>query len=345
MRTTRILAILVLALGVMVCTGGLAGAVDMGSAFTYQGRLILDANAVSGEYDLQFKLYDSLTGGTQVGSTLDANEVDVNDGYFTLLLDFGSAAAIFDGNARWLEIGVREGDLEDPNAYSVFAPRQELTPAPYALYAASAPGGAGADNDWKVTGTNMFSMPVGNVGIGTTTPSFKLTLDNDGGIIAKGTFGSGSSLAVGGAGTRLVWYPKKAAFRVGYVAGAHWDDTNVGYRSFAVGRSTTASGDNSTAMGYRTTASGSSSTAMGFDTTASGGNSTGMGDSTTASGHSSTAMGQYTTASGGASTAMALEQPPAGPAQPQWGLAQPPAGSAQPQWGNKQPPAGASQRQ
>ena len=177
MNRTMLTAILVL--GVVVCIGGLAGAVDMGAAFTYQGRLI-DANEpADGLYDLQLRLYDSLAGGTQVGSTLDANEVDVNDGYFTLLLDFGSAAAVFDGNARWLEIGVREGALEDPNVYTVLVPRQELTPTPYALYAANAPGGAAADNDWKVTGTNMFSMPVGNVGIGTTTPVRKLDVTGD----------------------------------------------------------------------------------------------------------------------------------------------------------------------
>ena len=34
----------------------------------------------------------------------------------------------------------------------------------------------------------------GKVGIGDTAPEFKLSLDNDGGIIAKGTFDSGATL-------------------------------------------------------------------------------------------------------------------------------------------------------
>jgi len=179
MKTTILTVIFILALGVMVLPTKLAIAAPMGSAFTYQSRL-MDANEpAAGLYDLQLKLYDSLAGGTQVGSTLDANEVDVNDGYFALLLDFGSAAAIFNGDARWLEIGVREGALDDPNVYIVLVPRQELTPAPYALYAANAPGGGGADNDWKVAGTNMFSMPIGNVGIGTTSPEYKLDVNGD----------------------------------------------------------------------------------------------------------------------------------------------------------------------
>jgi len=178
MKSMKMIAVLALAVAVMALPAKLAIAAPMGSAFTYQGRLILGGSPVTGEYDLQFKLYDSLVGGTQVASTLDAPEVDVNEGHFTVLLDFGSAA--FAGDARWLEIGVREGALSDPEPYDVFAPRQELTPAPYALYAASAPGGGGADSDWQISGSNMFSMPLGNVGIGTTTPSRKLDVNGQG---------------------------------------------------------------------------------------------------------------------------------------------------------------------
>ncbi|GAI70733.1 unnamed protein product, partial [marine sediment metagenome] len=47
----------------------------------------------------QFKLYDdpNVIVGTQVGSAIDINELDVIDGYFTVELDFGSG--VFDGDA------------------------------------------------------------------------------------------------------------------------------------------------------------------------------------------------------------------------------------------------------
>ncbi|MBI3459259.1 tail fiber domain-containing protein [Candidatus Azambacteria bacterium] len=144
------------------------------------------------------------------------------------------------------------------------------------------------------TGTNTDVQMVldgGNVGIGTTTPEFRLSLDNDGGIIAKGTHNSGVDLSAAGSGTRFIWYPKKAAFRAGYVDGSQWDDQNIGDYSTAMGRSTTASGKYSTVMGVATTASGINSTAMGSSTTASGNSSIAMGISTTASGINSTAMG------------------------------------------------------
>jgi hypothetical protein len=54
----------------------------------------------------------------------------VTDGLFTVQLDFG---AVFDGRKLWLQIGVKPGGSADP--YTTFAERQELTAAPYALYA------------------------------------------------------------------------------------------------------------------------------------------------------------------------------------------------------------------
>jgi trimeric autotransporter adhesin len=112
------------------------------------------------------------------------------------------------------------------------------------------------------------------------------------------------SIPATGAGTRLMWYPGKAAFRTGAVTGTQWDDESVGPYSTAVGFSTTASGLSSTAAGYETTASADVSTAIGQSTTASGYASTAMGSATTASGNFSTALGWDTVASGYNSTAL-----------------------------------------
>ena len=145
----------------------------------------------------------------------------------------------------------------------------------------------------------------GKVGIGIATPSAALHVNHDGGVVFTGSAGSGS-IPVEGAGARMMWYPKKAAFRVGVVTGAQWDDANNGVESIAIGSSTQASGTYSTAMGRHSTASGTGSTAMGYTTTASGYYSTAMGSSTTASGDYSTAMGGGTTANSFASTAIGI---------------------------------------
>jgi hypothetical protein len=130
-----------------------------------------------------------------------------------------------------------------------------------------------------------------------------LTVSGVNGVLFTGTYESGS-IPASGAGTRMMWYPNKAAFRAGRVLENHWDNDSIGRSSFASGYNTKSTGFSSTAMGAYTTASGFYSTAMGYLTTASGYASTAMGAYTTASGSSSTAMGYSTYATGLYSTAM-----------------------------------------
>jgi hypothetical protein len=107
-----------------------------GSGFTYQGSLNDGPNPANGEYDFVFTLYDALTGGNQVGSTLTVLNQFVTNGLFTVQLDFG--AQVFQGDARWLEIAVRQ--TEGGGSYTTLTPRQALTPAPYALFALKTQG-------------------------------------------------------------------------------------------------------------------------------------------------------------------------------------------------------------
>ena len=134
MRSIKILVISVL----MACLAQVSKAVPMGTAFTYQGRL-MDANEpADGIYEFEFKLYDSLINGSQLNGTVSFRGVDVIDGYFTVELDFGDA---FKGDRLWLEVGVRPGEESDPCVYTPLSPRMEVTAAPYALYARKAAPG------------------------------------------------------------------------------------------------------------------------------------------------------------------------------------------------------------
>jgi hypothetical protein len=161
------LVITLLALGLMAVFVTVSKSAPMGTAFTYQGRL-MDANGpADGLYDFEFRLFAHPTMNSfQIGGTIDINDLDVIDGYFTVLLDFGDKA--FTGDARWLEIGLRPGDSE--NRVTILSPRYEVTPTPYAIYAEN----TGNDNDWMVSDSNMYSIPTGYIGIGTTTPISKL---------------------------------------------------------------------------------------------------------------------------------------------------------------------------
>lgn len=104
------------------------------TAFTYQGKLT-DADApVNGIVDLRFRLCDS--GGAQVGSVICADNVQVLDGTFTALLDFGQQ--FNSGAARTLEVSVRSDALltcADSTGFVALSPRQPLTPSPTASVA------------------------------------------------------------------------------------------------------------------------------------------------------------------------------------------------------------------
>jgi hypothetical protein len=89
----------------------------IGSAFTYQGHLRDGGNPANGSYDLEFRLFDAPELGNELGS-ITQDDVQVLDDLFAARLDFGTGA--FDGEARYLKIGVRPG--ADTGAYTVLAP-------------------------------------------------------------------------------------------------------------------------------------------------------------------------------------------------------------------------------
>jgi len=168
---TRVIAALAVFLFLGWSTNALVAA-PLGTAFTYQGQLRDGGLPAGGTYKLEFKLYDALTVGSQVGSTLTLNGVVVTNGLFAVQLDFG---AQFAGSARWLEIVVNGTPL---------SPRQELKPVPNSVYASTAAmASAAAGNSItssmlasdaaslnKVT-AGLMNVSANNVGIGTGTPT------------------------------------------------------------------------------------------------------------------------------------------------------------------------------
>src|SRR5436305_2363431 len=103
------------------------------SSFTYQGRLTDGGTAANGNYDLQFALWDSASGGTQIGSTQTLNTVAVSNGVFTVSLDFGASS--FNGANRFLEISARPSGA---GSFTVLTPRQPVTAMPYAVRSVNA---------------------------------------------------------------------------------------------------------------------------------------------------------------------------------------------------------------
>jgi len=172
--------------------------------------------------------------------------------------------------------------------------------------------------------------------LGTTPYTFEV--DSNGLLSATGSYGTGT-LSLSGAGTRMFWYPSKAAFRAGYLDSGtlltpntpnYWNDSNIGAYSIAFGKDTEASGEGSIAMGEYSTATGldsvaigqaratdynaiaiGSSDALGYGATALGWSSANAeysfaGNQSTANGIASTAIGYGNTTSGYGSNAFGI---------------------------------------
>lgn len=135
------------------------------STFLYQGRLQESGVPVDGTVSLLFGLYEVDWGGYPLAVNTRENVV-VNDGVFTVDLDFGST--YFDGRPLWLEISVEQ----DPNTWVAMSPRQPIRPGPYAMH--SFAGGDGTCL-WSQNGAHVY-YDSGNVGIGTTSPGMPLSV-------------------------------------------------------------------------------------------------------------------------------------------------------------------------
>jgi hypothetical protein len=236
----------------------------------------------SGTYSTAFGVYTSASGG---GSTAMGSTTEASGNYSTAIgtyLDAPSYAETVIGVYSTRYTPVSESSFEPSDRLFVVANGTST-------YARS---------------NALTILKSGNTGIGSITPTALLhtrgTDTGEGNILFEGEYklSDPGDPPAEGPGTRMMWYPDKAAFRVGKVSNTFWDKDSIGKSSFATGYSTTASGTNSTAFGYFTSASGGSSTAMGSRSVASGGSSTAMGYDTEASGWNSIAMGFHSIASG-----------------------------------------------
>src|SRR6266581_3730051 len=163
-----------------------------GTAFTYQGRLNNGGIPANGFYDLAFSLFTASNSVGQVATTLTNTNTAVNNGQFTVLLDFG--AGVFTGTNLWLQIGVR---TNGGGNFTTLSPLQALTPAPYAIFANTASNLAGTLSSAQLAGT--YGNPVTfNNGANTFDGSFYGQFFGStfiGGSFVGNFIGTGSGLA------------------------------------------------------------------------------------------------------------------------------------------------------
>jgi len=128
-----------------------------GTAFRYQGQLLVGGNAAQGNFDLRFTLSDAATNGNVIGAVNTLSNELVNNGLFSVELDFGQ---VFTGSNYWLSIGVRPGGAT--SAFTSLAPSQQITPVPYAIFANTSSNLIGTLNATQLSGALPSSQLTGN---------------------------------------------------------------------------------------------------------------------------------------------------------------------------------------
>jgi hypothetical protein len=129
-----------------------------GTAFSYSGQLSDTNGPANGTYDLTFALFATDTGGTAIAGPVTNAATEVINGQYTAVLDFG---AVFDGTARWLEIGAQ---TNGGTGFVTLIPRQMIFAVPYAIMANSASNLLGNLPATQLTGTvPLAQLPAGLV--------------------------------------------------------------------------------------------------------------------------------------------------------------------------------------
>ena len=242
MKITSILTFT--ALGFLTAFGCLPGFAQ-GTAFTYQGQLQNNGSPASGTYNFAFSLFATNTGGSLIAGPVTQNTIVVTNGLFTVAIDFGPG--VFAGATNWLQIDVETNGV---GTFTTLAPRQRLTPAPYAIFAegANATGLTGTIPAADLNGVNgsgltgVALLAGGNTFNGNQNINGLLKISNGSGtgshideIIGPGTYDSGEEHSInfddpaGHVGSLILGYNGNGYFSFGnlFYGGQHQTGTKA----------------------------------------------------------------------------------------------------------------------
>ncbi len=232
-----------------------------GTAITYQGRLSDGSVPANGNYDLTFSLFAANAGGVAIVGPVTNSSTAVSNGLFTAMIDFGPG--VFTGGSNWMEIGVRTNGAIP---FGILAPRQQLTPEPYAIFANTASNLSGTVPTAQLTGTISVASLSGTLALA-QLPAAVLTNNESSAVTLNNTLTLPDPATIfAGANTLLRSDFSQANFFAGPAAGnaTMTGNFNTGSGRFALlgntsGLANTADGANALFLNT----SGSQNTAVG----------------------------------------------------------------------------------
>src|ERR1044071_5409726 len=112
--------------------GGIGGL--LASNIPYTGHMTENGTAPTGQFDVQFELFDAATGGNKIGPTNLRDDVPVANGTLNVFLNFGDPSIY--KSVVYLEISIRPG--ASTGAFTLQTPRQVLQPTAQSIFAMAA---------------------------------------------------------------------------------------------------------------------------------------------------------------------------------------------------------------
>lgn len=185
--------------------------------------------------------------------------------------------------------------------------------------------GSSGSNYWTQSGNHIFNNNSGWVGIGTSSPQTRLHVADSPVLFTGPVFINELAHLTAGVeapGIKLLWYPQRAAFRVGQTSGnqltrdsvgpfsfaAGYDNKSVNYYAFSAGVENRAGGMAAAAIGQLNRATGNGAMALGIYNDAQGDATLAAGQMNTAYGMYSTTIGYYNKTTGQGSVALGTEE-------------------------------------
>lgn len=161
---------------------------------SYQGSLKNAGAPANGNHDFEFRLWDSESGGVQVGTTVTLNGVAVTNGIFSVTLAFGNQ---FPNAPRYLEVRVRP---TGGGAFTTLTPREQIKAVPYAVTSLNAEqlGGLSAPN--YITVANATTSFIINSTTQQASSNFNISGNGTvSGILSGNTVNAGTQYTINGA--------------------------------------------------------------------------------------------------------------------------------------------------
>lgn len=286
------------------------------TTITYQGQLQDASGPFTGTPGMEFRLFDSLADGAQIGDEVVLSAVPVTEGLFQVELDFG---ALYGTDPTYLEVMVGGETL---------TPRRRISAAPLAVHALSLDTAYANNRYWKLGGNSGTTPGTDILGTTDVTP---LEVHVNGARALRLEPGDGPNVIAGSAANQVASGVRGASVAGGWDMGGNFiagdfgaigggadnqagssegDGNNRGFATVGGGSGNTADdayatvggGIDNTASGYRAmVGGGAGNTASGLDATVGGGfgNTASGSGATVGGGNGNKASSTYATVPGG----------------------------------------------